>query len=592
MEQDKTKQHITELVDNWASETFGNGFTFRKNQKEACVNIIHSFLNKEKNYILEAPTGSGKSIIAMIVGGVLSSYYGLKGYILISDLSLIQQYERDVDKYLPDWGVIKGQDNYTCVSNSMSFKLGDCQIHGKKRSYDEIMNEYSECAPTCQYLLARQKASESDVTVCTYHHWLTYQNPTGQNPFAKSNMENCGPFPRRDFIICDEAHKLVDIIQSMYSIHLTNVERNNIDTIRAASDTIFKELRNKIQNLFDELIEHRDDAVNVLEDLKNLRNALTDYNDKAASVIRHNVDYGLEGGKLYKFARAYAWLGDYAETINLFVEAIKRSLDNLVVTYVENPESLTFNCLDEEYLMNKYFYPHFDSCLYMSATIGDFSLYAKNCHMRKYSSEVIPSTFDFSKSPIFYCDTYKMNYANKDTNIPYIAKMINSIMDMFPTFRGCVLVSSYDMADKIIQGVSPQNAERILMYKDSKDKREVLDRYRYQDGTVIIGPSLFDGLSFDDDLCRFLVIAKVPYPDMKNNFVKKKMERNYDWYAGQASLSIIQGVGRGVRSETDWCYSFILDGCFSALARNSGGMYSPQFRNRVIMIDENLQLKQ
>jgi Rad3-related DNA helicase len=129
------------------------------------------------------------------------------------------------------------------------------------------------------------------------------------------------------------------------------------------------------------------------------------------------------------------------------------------------------------------------------------------------------------------------------------------------------------------------------MYRDSKDKREVLDRYRYEEGSVIIGPSLFDGLSFDDDLCRFLIIAKVPYPDMKNNFIKKKMEKDYDWYAGQASLSIIQGVGRGVRSESDWCYSFILDGSFSMLARNYGGMYSPQFRSRVIMIDENLQIR-
>ena len=105
---------IEKQVTEWSMKTFGNSFVFRKYQKEACVEIIRDFLSGTKNYILEAPTGSGKSIIAMIIGGVLSTYYDKTGYVLISDLSLIQQYERDIDKYLSSWGCIKGQDNYNC----------------------------------------------------------------------------------------------------------------------------------------------------------------------------------------------------------------------------------------------------------------------------------------------------------------------------------------------------------------------------------------------------------------------------------------------------------------------------------------------
>jgi Rad3-related DNA helicase len=143
------------------------------------------------------------------------------------------------------------------------------------------------------------------------------------------------------------------------------------------------------------------------------------------------------------------------------------------------------------------------------------------------------------------------------------------------------------MAKAISEGVSAKHASRIMLYSDSKGKREVIDRFKHKSSIdmVIIGPSLFDGLSFDYDLCRFLVIAKVPYPDLSSKFVKKKMEKNHDWYASQAALSIVQGVGRGVRAEDDWCVSYILDGCFPYLLRQTLGMFNTTISNRFRLLE-------
>ena len=78
---------------------------------------------------------------------------------------------------------------------------------------------------------------------------------------------------------------------------------------------------------------------------------------------------------------------------------------------------------------------------------------------------------------------------------------------------------------------------------------------------------------------------------MSNEFIKEKLNSNYMWYSSQASLSIIQGVGRGVRNEHDWCYSYILDGGFGKLYKTTRSMYGNHISSRMITIDENFNIK-
>ena len=541
-----------------------------------------------KNYILEAPTGSGKSIMAMIIGGVLTKYYDKRGYVLISDLSLIEQYERDVNKFsLDSFGVIKGQENYNCPINGLSFKMADCQVRGDK-DYFGLYTQEKKCevGNECPYLIARFHALETNLTICTYHLWLTYQNMAT----TKMGTEDA-PFGRRDFVICDEAHKLVDIIQSMYSIHISNKERNMITTITSARPTDFSDRDKKIQKTFDNILKSSDNLENLFLEVKKLKDLLDDHCDGGRLTMKNGDKYGLSRHKCVKLSHAVTWLDEYVKSLDMFILAVSGRMDQIVVTKEYYPEeSMTLNCLDEKYLMNKLFYPHYDNALFMSATIGDPEVFASNAHMESYKAVRLDSTFDFTKSPIFYCPTYKMTYNNKEANLPHIIGMIKRISNMFPYKRGCILTSSYDMMREIYDSMEPEIQNRMLTYGNSKDKREVIGKYRYLENSILIGPSLFDGLSFDDDLCRFLIIAKVPYPDMHNNFIKQKSKNNYMWYSGQASLSIIQGVGRGVRSENDWCYSFILDGSIGDLLRTNSKMYGNQILSRFIKIDENLKV--
>ena len=47
------------------------------------------------------------------------------------------------------------------------------------------------------------------------------------------------------------------------------------------------------------------------------------------------------------------------------------------------------------------------------------------------------------------------------------------------------------------------------------------------------------------------------------------------------SNTIIQGIGRGIRNDTDYCVTYILDACFMNLYRATQEQYPPELQNRI-----------
>ena len=261
-------EKIKSQVDSAALRHYGPNFTFRPNQKEAIVSIIYSWLTgTSKDIILEGPTGSGKSAIGMLVAAVLSEDYGKKGYIIISDLSLIQQYERDIDKYFKssDWAVLKGQQNYYCDINGLLFSSGACKLKGCK-TYKDIMSKFPECSNFCKYLKDRQSAISSNVLICTYSFWLIQQN------VVKKVVDN-PPFGSRDFLICDEAHKLVGIVQNHFS---PTFSEGDLIKMRAVVENASP------------------DDVSVIDELSRIREIVTfkDNNDVILDALKKYVEKG------------------------------------------------------------------------------------------------------------------------------------------------------------------------------------------------------------------------------------------------------------------------------------------------------------
>lgn len=572
-------EKIQQQVEDAAMKHYGPTFKFRPNQKEAVVDTIYNWLSgNTKDVVLQGPTGSGKSAIGMLVASVLSNNYGKKGYIVISDLSLIQQYERDCEKFFPEYAVIKGQQTYTCEKNGLPFPTGMCKLKGCK-TYIDIYKKFPECASECKYLIDRNIAIESSVLVCTYSFWLIQQNivkPKAEKP----------PFDTRDFVICDEAHKLVSIVQNHFSPMLSENDCGKFrNVVESASpddicvvDTI-EEIRNKIkfiddnEKIFDLLREYVKNLIIVADAGETIRRDLSEKIEnkerlsKDDNTLVTNADF----------------VDDHLETFSEYIEIIEKSgIENMVKN--PNKDKIMFNCIDESYLMGKYFHSNCGYKMYMSATIGDPAAYSRDVSIENYFSIDIPSTFDFTNSPIFYVSDYKLSYKEKQYSLPKIIEMIVAVINMYSGKRGIVQTGSYEFAKALYESVPKDIKRRFIMYEDSKEKDEAIAFYKNCEDKILVGPSLIEGLSFDDDLCRFQIVMKVPYPSLADKFVKSKQELKPEWYSNTTAISILQGVGRGIRNEHDWCVTFIFDGCFTYLAQKSYSMFPKEFVNRIKII--------
>ena len=118
-----------------------------------------------------------------------------------------------------------------------------------------------------------------------------------------------------------------------------------------------------------------------------------------------------------------------------------------------------------------------------------------------------------------------------------------------------------ELSGKIPHTITHHNPE-------SGYKRDtVIDEFQVVDGIpkILISPSVMEGLDLKDDKGRFAIICKVPYPNLTDAWIKKRMNLSGTWYSIQTLIGIIQGAGRTVRSADDFGHCYILDSNFSNL---------------------------
>ena len=203
-------EEINSILDQIIKEgKLGSDFSFRPMQRETITAICKAYFeDPQATIVIDAPTGTGKSIIAMASSLVLSML-DKKGYMITSDLSLQDQYESDFYRLGLHWPSVKGVDNYECSVNGLPFSLGDCRL--KAMSYEQASK--LECYGNCQYLQNRERAINHRVTLLNYAFWLLQRNYVED----QRAEEGGSPFEQRDFAFFDEAHKVDEIVQNHFS---------------------------------------------------------------------------------------------------------------------------------------------------------------------------------------------------------------------------------------------------------------------------------------------------------------------------------------------------------------------------------------
>ena len=102
-------------------------------------------------------------------------------------------------------------------------------------------------------------------------------------------------------------------------------------------------------------------------------------------------------------------------------------------------------------------------------------------------------------------------------------------------------------------------SNRLLIHNSEDRIQKLQEHMTSKEPTVLISPSMQEGIDLKDDLSRFQIICKIPYPYLGDPIVKKRMNRWKWWYSLQTAKTIVQSIGRSVRSNEDHATSYILD---------------------------------
>ena len=556
------------------------GLEFRPQQKEAIVDIVQAYEDDPNGiYLLDAPTGSGKSVIAMLVADFLS-FKGNRGYILASDLSLHEQYVKDFRKMqLWNWGNIKGVDNYTCAVNGEKFSVGECKNKGT--TYEEA--EALPCFKHCGYLTSRKKAIKSPVALLTYPYALIQRNYVEQQQQGKGKGS---PFPQRDFVVCDEAHKLLDIVQSHFSpIVSPEIVSKGEKLVEGLGDIGQKAPTvnfEKLQKIIDKIYEHEDHA-GLLKLLKETTKILGEI-VRSTTDLRENASKEFtEGGVPAEWLAVFN-LADWCKDVHCKLEDYCDIIEKVgLPKMVKNPgeKSITFNCIDEYYLLQRHFFNKFGFKLLMTATMGNPGDFMRNHGIKNAKYFKMESYFNWDKSPIIFYPGKKMSAKFLQDNLQWAIDSITRIARDHSEESGIIHSGSYELNTKIFNGLPKDVKKRILLYKGSGEKEMALKKMLKKKGLILMGPSILEGLNMVDDHSRFQIFVKVPYPHLGDKYVAAKLNYSQKWYNWKTSIAVLQGVGRSIRTPEDWAVTYFLDGCFADLMKSAGDQFPSEFKSRI-----------
>jgi Rad3-related DNA helicase len=145
-----------------------------------------------------------------------------------------------------------------------------------------------------------------------------------------------------------------------------------------------------------------------------------------------------------------------------------------------------------------------------------------------------------------------------------MARGIEGVCNKYPNERILVHTVSYDLASYLYSELD-LGSRPIYTYRDSFERQEALNNYKASNNSVILAPSMDRGIDLPDDLCRVQIVAKIPFPNIKDKRIAARLHGSIggkSWYKMQTIRTLIQMCGRGMRSKDDWVHTYILDSQF------------------------------
>lgn len=485
--------------------SIGEHFPFsgkiRGAQTKALAAIESARQKRRKFVLLELPTGTGKSAVAF-AAAKWASAWGNGGYVLSTQKALTAQYMRDFGGM--GLSELRGRSSYSCQDFHTNCERG-ANSRGKN----------TNACLRCPYRAAKDEFVSAKIGVTNFDYFLAETLYSGQ-------------LPKRSMLVVDEGHILEQKLLGFADFEISTVHLqkyslaipliNNGD-IAAATDWLRRQVIPAVDTFIRAIPE--DDA--------------------------EQLDDRREAENLLRRMRAFL-SGNQQEW-----------------AFWTDQKTLTFRPLVARSYAGKYLFSRAEMVVILSATILDFAEFRNTLGIgdEECVGLALPSEFRVENRPIFYKPLGSMNFQNKASTLPKIAAELDELLRAHPKVKGLIHTNSYDMNWQLTKAlIAAGHKSRIITHRSGGAEAAIEQHAATDAPTVLCSPAMTEGLDLRDDLSRFQVIVKVPYPPFKDPYVVARRRRDRNWYSWQTAMKLIQATGRSVRSENDFAETYILDSSF------------------------------
>jgi len=517
----------------------------REQQVVAIDKILDSFENK-RFFALEAGTGVGKSAVGLTIARKLieqSTENGFEsGAIFVTTQKLLQdQYEKDFSKV--GMKSIKSSTNYTCkYKKHINCSQGQTEL----RTEEKGTKFWNACTFNCVYKKAKQSFIDSKLSVTNFPYLLTESNYSGK-------------IKPRQLLIIDEAH---------------NVETELSKFIEVSISEKFCKIALKIK----------------LPDFKTHHQAFTwikdEYWPKLDSYGKHikrmlEKHQGIKKSldQFVSLSRQLQMAESHHKKIEKFISV--HSKDNWVFekqfSNVRGTRKITFKPIDVSKFAQEYLFRLGYKVLFMSATMLSSEKFFESLgiNQKEFAAISLPSPFPVNNRPILYVPMGKMTAKEIDNTLPTLSSAVEKILEQHKGEKGIIHTHSYKISNALEKRVKSNR----LLFPNSSNRDEILKKHlTSKKPTVLVSPSMTEGVDLQGDASRFQILCKVPYPYLGDKLVKKRMNKWKWWYPFQTAKTIIQSIGRSVRSQDDVAVTYILDSDWERFYKFNKSLFPQDFK--------------
>lgn len=579
------------------------GYRFRP-QQMAMAEKVAAAIRNQMQLVVEAGTGTGKTfaylVPALLSGGKVILSTGtktLQDQLFHRDLPLI----RKVLRVPVTAALLKGRANYLChyhleqtqASATLESRtevkqlaaiaqfartdpVGDKsalpQVPENAAIWNRVTSTRDNCLGSdcphyreCFVINARREALKADVVVVNHH--LFFADVMLRDEGLAELLPNCNT------VIFDEAHHLPETATLFFGERVSSgqlselIRDSRVEAWQGARDnTEFTTLLEAIEHAMREfrLIlgdEKREQSRAELLDEAQFTSALMHFISKLQS---------LHGG-LLQLAERSEGLARCALRCQELLDRIlrwKESAEQNWVRWLEVTRSgwqLQATPLSVAEIFNRQLAESARSWIFTSATLsvgGDFSHYRAELGLDGAEEGCWDSPFDYASQALLYVPQ-DLPPPNQDRHtlavvqaaLPVIKATRGRTFMLFTTLR------ALDRARELLRQIcAEQDLPWSLLVQGEGSRSELLERFRSAEQAVLLGSQTFwQGVDVRGEALSVVVIDKLPFAPPDDPVVAARMDylakqdKNpfMDYQLPQAVLSLKQGAGRLIRSETD-----------------------------------------